>query len=98
MYISLIAYLFRCILEITDFFNEKSINYHIDPFERQKLRELVSSSLWKNIRYTLQFVTTDFAITSLTEQLQLCITSDLWANKIDLCFKPVRYIFKSFLL
>ena len=83
------SYLFRIILGIVHFNDTSSKYYKIDPFERQKLRELTNNDTWKQLNDSLEYVHSHNAHQiSIADKLRFAITRSLWANKIDLNFKP----------
>ncbi|ETO09737.1 hypothetical protein RFI_27641 [Reticulomyxa filosa] len=86
------SYLFRIILEHSEYFNAKNKStYKVDPFGRQKLREIMDDTLWGHYsKQVKQLFNSKVDDKELHQQLALLLFADLWANTVDLNFKPVR--------
>ena len=84
------AFLFRRILEIVRFLDADSPYARLDPFERSKLRELVRGDVWSQLHGSLTALhsDSDSAALSLSDGLHFALTRSLWANRMDLNFKP----------
>ena len=96
------AYLFRIILETVGYFESKAVavvpSCVIDPFERQKLREILRPDVWESLCNTLTQChdnnnsnSNNVECVDIKDRLHFAITCDLWGNKVDLNFKPVCY-------